>query len=72
MCNTAVWLVTLQGVGPEEQTNTNKRIVKHFLFIISNYPKAGLFKICSISCAVQNLCIGIALILNKEVALETW
>lgn len=69
MCNTAVWLLTLQGVGPEEQKNTNNRIVTHFLFIIS-----GVFKICGISCAVRNLCIGIAMILrtNKEVALETW
>lgn len=64
MCNTAVCLVTLQDVGPEEQRSTNNMIVTHYLLIISNAPKAGLFKTCGISCGVQNLGIGIATILN--------
>lgn len=69
MCNTAVCLV----IGPEEQRTTNNMIVAHYLLIISNSLKAGLFKTCDISCGVQNLGIGIAAIFktNKEVALET-
>jgi len=47
-------------------------IVTHYLLIISISPKAALFQTCGISCAVQNLGIGIAMILktDKEVALE--
>lgn len=73
MYNTAVYLVTLQGVGPEEQGSTNNMILTHYLLIISNPPKAGLFKTYGISCGVQSLGIAIAKILktNKEVVLET-